>query len=153
MDWQRRRLLGSCVLVLSTMQIYVSIMRLLCFLAKFSHKKCILFATLDTLYRYNVIWLFKVTLVLVWVFKKKKKLCFCFKKSFGVLSFAFFFSFVSIASCCHVLLVGLWFLVPSMLVFCLSPVKYFSFSMPFDNYVKKRITTTKRIFSDEKIPH
>ena len=91
MDWQRGRLLRSCVLVLSTMQNYVSIMKLLCFLAKVSHTTCILFATLDTMYRYNVIWLFKVTLVLMWVFfKKKKQLCFCFKKSFIVLSFAFF---------------------------------------------------------------
>ena len=99
MDWQRGRLLRSCVLVLSTMQNYVSIMRLLCFLAKVSHTTCILFATLDTMYRYNVIWLFKVTLVLMWVFfLKKKQLCFCFKKSFIVLSFAFFFSFVHVHS-------------------------------------------------------
>ena len=143
MDWQRGRLLRSCVLVLSTMQNYVSIMRLLCFLAKVSHTTCILFATLDTMYRYNVIWLFKVTLVLMWVFfLKKKQLCFCFKKSFIVLSFAFFFPLcMSIASCCHVLLVCLWFLVllvPSMLVFwSVSGQVFFWFSMPFDNRVKK----------------
>ena len=42
----------------------------------------------------------------------------------------FFIPFVSIASCCHVLLVGLWFivlLVSSMSVFCLFPVKFFGF--------------------------
>ena len=128
MDWQRGRLLRSCVLVLSTMQNYVSIMKLLCFLAKVSHTTCILFATLDTMYRYNVVWLFKVTLVLMWVFKKKKNCVFALK--IGVLSFPFFFPFVSIASCCHVLFLGLWFLVilvPSMSVFYLSSVKFFLF--------------------------
>ena len=59
-------------------------------------------------------------------------MCFFFKKSFGVLSFAIFFfiPFVSIASCCHVLLVGLQFivlLVSSMSVFCLFPVKFLGF--------------------------
>ena len=74
--------------------------------------------TLDTMYKYNVIWPFKVTLILVWVF-------FIF-----YYLFILFYFFVSIASCCHVLLVFLWFLVPlvpSMLVFCLSPIKFFGF--------------------------
>ena len=142
MDWQRGRLLRSCVLVLSTMQNYVSIMRLLCFLAKVSHTTCILFATLDTMYRYNVIWLFKVTLVLMWVFfKKKKQLCFCFKKSFIVLSFAFF-SFVhvhsillSCSSCMSMVPRSPCSLYVSFLV-CLRS-SFFWFSMPFDNRVKK----------------
>ena len=117
------------------------IMRHLCFLAKVLHTTRILFAILDTMSRYNVIWPFKVTHVLVSIFFFKNKICVFAFKRLGVLSFAFFFiPSVSIASCWLVLLVGLWFLVllvPFMSVICLSLVKFFDFLCPL-KIVSKR---------------
>ena len=52
----------------------------------------------------------------------------CVSYVFHVLHF--FIPFVSIASCCHVFLVGLWFLVPLVLfmsVLCPSLVKFLAF--------------------------
>ena len=61
----------------------------------------------------------------------------CISYVFHVLHF--FIPFVSIASCCHVFLIGLWFfvlLVPYMSVFCPSLVKFFSFLCPLTSYQK-----------------
>ena len=124
--------------------ITLHIMRLLCFLAKVSHTTHTVFATLDTIYRYNVIWPFKVTLVLVWVlFKKIKiKIVFCFKKSKNFEFCIFFYSLYvrSILLSCssHRSMVpyspySLYLVV----MFFLWVYGSFWLSMLFDNRVKK----------------
>ena len=139
-DGSHQTIMIMCGCIWFSFIITLHIMWHLCFLAKVSHATRILFATLDTMYKYNMIWPFKVTLVWVFFFFFfKQNLCFCFKKTWSFEFCIFFFSV-----CVHSILLSrssCSSIVPcspcSLYVSFLSVSdKVFWLSMPFDHRVK-----------------